>query len=112
MIRVLISLCASRHGHVEVVECLIRNGADIDLQDSDGWTSLNIASENGHLDVVKCLLYYGASPFDNENSITLAAENGHQDIVQVLKIAGENAKNAKARTRTGFFSKCTTVTTL
>ena len=71
--------CASRNGHLDVVECLIKNGADRatpnlgvaadihaglalprpDKVGRNDW-ALCWASRNGHLAVVKCLIAHGA----------------------------------------------------
>ncbi len=40
---------ASRNGHVNVVELLSRNGAQVDLQKSNGWSALMIASVKSEL---------------------------------------------------------------
>jgi ankyrin repeat protein len=43
---------ASQNGHSDIVNILIRNGADINLARNTGATPLYIASQNGHSDVV------------------------------------------------------------
>jgi ankyrin repeat protein len=39
---------ASFSGHVEVVKELMDNGADIEAENCNGWTSLHMASMMGH----------------------------------------------------------------
>lgn len=34
-------------GHERIVELLIRNGADVNLREVDGWAALNIAAWKG-----------------------------------------------------------------
>ncbi|XP_036364630.1 fibronectin type 3 and ankyrin repeat domains 1 protein isoform X1 [Octopus sinensis] len=48
--------CASLTGNSIVAMVLIRNGADVNLQDSDGKTCLMIAVVNGHQQLVEVLL--------------------------------------------------------
>lgn len=49
-------MLASSHGKLEIVKLLLEAGADINIQDDDGSTSLMCASEHGHISVVKFLL--------------------------------------------------------
>ena len=55
-------MIASKKGNVNNVACLIRHGADIDLQDEYGKTALHYAVENYHgsCEVLSCLLENGA----------------------------------------------------
>ena len=41
-----------RNGHADVVDLLLKAGADIDKQNRDGASSLHLASEKGHADIV------------------------------------------------------------
>ena len=49
-------MVASFNGHHQVVELLIKEHADVNTQEKDGWTALMIASENGHHQVVELLI--------------------------------------------------------
>jgi ankyrin repeat protein len=63
-------LLATREGHVESVETLLKAGADINQVSAGDHTSpLLIATINGHFDLAKLLLDQGADP-------KIAAENG------------------------------------
>jgi ankyrin repeat protein len=46
---------------LEVVECLLEQGADRDKQNCDGNTPLHMAATFGHLEVAKALMRYGAN---------------------------------------------------
>ena len=46
---------ASREGHYEIAKLLLQNGADANLLDASGYTSLEIASNNGYYGIVKLL---------------------------------------------------------
>ena len=39
----------SSNGHTETVALLLQNGAQVNMQNNDGWSSLIIASGNGQL---------------------------------------------------------------
>lgn len=48
------------NGNKDVAKVLLKNGAHIDVMDSDGKTALMIAVVNGHQGLVEVLLSYGA----------------------------------------------------
>ena len=50
----------SDNGHHQVMELLLKEGADVNIQNNDGWTALMIASDDGHHQVVELLLKEGA----------------------------------------------------
>ncbi|XP_048581255.1 ankyrin repeat domain-containing protein 50 [Nematostella vectensis] len=47
---------AAWDGHVDLVNFLLEQGADLSLVDSNGYTALHLASQSGHLDVVSLLV--------------------------------------------------------
>ena len=51
---------AARQGHLEVVELLLTNGADVNRKRNDGLTALTVAKNQGHLEVAELLLTYRA----------------------------------------------------
>merc|ERR1712195_440356 len=53
--------CASRAGHVAVVQFLLTFGASVDLGKPNGATPLHVASQENHVEVVAVLLDGGAS---------------------------------------------------
>lgn len=53
---------ACQCNHLEVVEELVSNGADVHCQMVDGASALFISSQNGHLRMVQYLLGKGAKP--------------------------------------------------
>ena len=46
---------ASRRGVVALVRCLLKAGAEVNVQDRDGKTAMDVASNNKHLEVVQLL---------------------------------------------------------
>ncbi len=80
---------ASCYPSVEVVQALIKNGADLNAKDKDSKTALMIAAEYGHLEVVKALLNNGAdvnakAKNFNKTPLMFAAEYGHVEVVKAL----------------------------
>lgn len=55
------------HGHYQMVEILLGQGAEINAADKNGWTPLHCAAKAGHLDVVRLLCESGASPKNETN---------------------------------------------
>ena len=51
---------ASGKGFSSIVELLSSHGADINIEDKNGWTALHFAGGNGHLGTVKFLMSQGA----------------------------------------------------
>lgn len=66
----------------------LRRGPGVNVQDSNGYSSLHYASLNGHIECVKLLLMHDASANlpDNQGSTPchLAAWAGHHEIVKIL----------------------------
>gem|GEM_PF-1314161 len=64
---------AALWGDVEIVEVLLKRGADPNVKDDNGQTPLHIAAQEGHVDVVRVLLERGADPriADNGGHIPL-----------------------------------------
>jgi tetratricopeptide (TPR) repeat protein len=84
------------NGNVEVVELLLKAGADIEAKDDFGLTPISLAAWRGHTEVVKLLLKaradievkddFGLTP------ISLAASRGHVEVAKLLLKAGVNIK--------------------
>ena len=78
----------SRYGHVDIVDLLIKCGADCNQSDKYGRTAIHAASEAGHVDVVDVLIKCGAdcnhSDEDGRTPIHEASEAGHVDVVDLL----------------------------
>ena len=77
---------AAENGHERVAELLLQRGAEVNLQNSDGWTALMQAAINGHERVVELLLQRGADA------------NTHSRVVPTGR--GSRATLAKARLAT------------
>ena len=81
-------MCASMNGHLQVVELLLKDNADVNAQEEDGFTALMVASENGHTQVVELLLKEHADiklqTNDGVTALMLASQNGHQKVIELL----------------------------
>lgn len=79
---------AAMHGHYQMVEILLGQGAEINAADKNGWTPLHCAAKAGHLEVVKLLCESGASPKNETNygcaPIWFAASEGHNNVLKYL----------------------------
>jgi ankyrin repeat protein len=96
---------AARRNHLNIVQRLLRHGADVNAPGRWERTPLVFASSRGHLEVVRWLLDHGAdvNSKDNDNDCTslhLAASYGHFDIVRTLleHNADANARRNHGRT--------------
>ena len=79
---------ASSFGLKLIVRMQLEKGADIHMQDYNGWTALHRATENGHEDMVQLLLDNGADPNQKAKyggtALHRAATRGHVAITQLL----------------------------
>jgi len=96
-------MVAVDRGHKEVVELLIRAGANVDGVSESGLTPVVLASINGHLDVLLALLRAGASPhksvdFEQRASRLKTAEARNQyELERALVNAGLEVEGATAK---------------
>lgn len=86
---------AARDGRDDVVELLLKNGADADLRGGVlvyGATSLHWAAANGHESVVRLLLENGANVAVGANyggsALDWAKQGGCEDVCRLLLSAG------------------------
>jgi ankyrin repeat protein len=74
--------CASMGAHLDVVELLLANNADVHAGHD---TALRYASLSGRTAVVQLLIQRGADVHARNNeAVRKASENGHTDVVQLL----------------------------
>ena len=92
---------AASNGHENVVECLLKAGAKIDLRISNSDTPLYLAVSNGHERVVKLLLEHGA---DVDalcgwawTALHEAASRGYEAMVNLLLDHGANIQAQSSR---------------
>jgi hypothetical protein len=80
---------AVKNGDYAEAERAIRNGADLHLQDEQGWTALNFAAGRGDLALVKLLVENGADIFkagrDQRTPYMIALAAGRIPVAQYLR---------------------------
>ena len=81
---------AAHGGHLEVVNLLIDNGANISTVNGVHLTALQIAAEKGHAEVVKTLYEAGAVP--DQTALHHAAANNKLEVVKYLLQIGVTDK--------------------
>ena len=78
--------------HLDIVDYLIKRGAEVNAKTGNGSTALFFASRFGHIDVVRLLLKNQADPtVENENGETAvdwALKSANTDIEAILREAG------------------------
>ena len=72
---------AAAWGHVEIVELLLREGANVEYDD---YLALKGAASGGHIEIVRILLATGVPREAKEKAIEWAQKNHHMDIVRLL----------------------------
>lgn len=81
--------CAVRSDSVSTVQCLVQNGATVNVVDAEGLTPLHSAVKNGNAEIVKYLIDHGAVINVTEghygaNEMHVAAATGQKDIAALL----------------------------
>ncbi|CAI7623075.1 unnamed protein product [Penicillium pancosmium] len=79
---------AAAYGQLNIVEMLLRAGAEVDARDKDGWTALRWAAHQGHKTIVKLLIRHEASietsSGDQWTLLRWAAREGRENIIKLL----------------------------
>ncbi|XP_058470993.1 kinase D-interacting substrate of 220 kDa B isoform X3 [Solea solea] len=87
-------MVAAEQGNLEIVQELIRRGANVNLDDSDCWTALISAAKEGHIEVVRELLENNANLEHRDmggwTALMWAAYKGCTDVAQLLLDKGAN----------------------
>ena len=83
-------MAASQEGHVEIVELLLQNGADVNARNKyNGKTALMQASKNGHYTTVQLLLKAGSDTNACDIEGSTAEEQvfiaDHSAVVQLVQ---------------------------
>ncbi len=79
---------AAEHGNTELVERLIKSGADVDLTDKEHRTPLMLAADNGHKETIELLLDHHANvnlvDRNGYGALWYAARHNYTKIMEVL----------------------------
>ena len=83
---------ASEQGGVEIMDFLLKNGANPYTVDASGNTPLHVAAKAGNKNAIQVLLDAGVDcewlNGDYATPLLLAAEEGHSDVMKILCAAG------------------------
>ncbi|XP_028294642.1 kinase D-interacting substrate of 220 kDa B isoform X3 [Gouania willdenowi] len=87
-------MVAAELGNLDIVQELIRRGANVNLDDVDCWTALISAAKEGHIEVVRELLENNANLEHRDmggwTAVMWAAYKGRTDVAQLLLESGAN----------------------
>uniref|UniRef100_A0A8C9VW76 Kinase D interacting substrate 220 n=1 Tax=Scleropages formosus TaxID=113540 RepID=A0A8C9VW76_SCLFO len=87
-------MLAAEQGSVEIVQELVRRGANVNLDDVDGWTALISAAKEGHVEVVRELLANNANLEHRDmggwSALMWAAYKGRVEVARLLLEKGAN----------------------
>ncbi len=85
-------MTSSENGHKEIIELLIKAGANLNTATNTGITALFMAAQNGHKEIVELLIKAGADlntpQKDGVTALYMASQDGHKEIVELLVKAG------------------------
>lgn len=88
--------CDVKNENPEIIELLVKHGADIDTRDGDGFTSLQIAAIRGKMKLVKKLVQLKAdvnlATMDGRDAADLAQLNEETEIEEFLKLKRSSLK--------------------
>jgi ankyrin repeat protein len=91
---------SSAKNDAELAKLSIEKGADVNLQDNNGYTPLMIAANFGHIDIVTLLVKNGADvkiqANNGETALSLAEKKGHEKVINFLKDIADNKTNKAA----------------
>ena len=92
MFNVYALFLAIARNYTNVAMVLLHAGADFDLANGQGYTSIHLAAREGLLGLAQSLCAFGCvvdvTASDGVYPIHLAAKNGHTEVVRCLCLAG------------------------
>ena len=87
---------AAKFGLFEILQELVRAGAEVGTKSSEGWTALHLAAGYGHRDCCEFLIAQGCSVKDCDlkgiSPFMFACLNGNDDIARYLAECGADTK--------------------
>lgn len=87
---------AAANDHIQVIQFLLANGADVNVRGRDNLTPLMAASDAGHQEIVRLLISNGADVnavnSSGKSALIFASDprDPHPEVVKLLQRAGAN----------------------
>lgn len=87
---------AAGHGHMDIVELLLKHGADLHATDDDGYKAFFIAAQKGYANVIKLLLGHGSEVSESlegrATPLQASVDFSHKGVVRLLLENGADAE--------------------
>ena len=92
---------ASTNENTEIIDLLVKHGADVNARDAEGFTPLRVAAIHGNMQVVKKLVDLEAdvnlSTVDGKDAVDLAHLNEEAEIEEYLKSKMASSQGTKKK---------------
>ena len=75
---------ASRNGHLQLAELLLKEKADPNARNNNGCTALMFASESGLLQILQENADPNVCSSTGWTPLQLASRNGHSNVIEIL----------------------------
>ena len=102
-------------GHLEMVELLAKEGADLQVEDADGNTPLLFAANAGRLAILKFLMQHGAdvthANAENRNALHYSCEAAHHPCTELLLTSPIDVSLQDAENNTPLHLACKSTST-
>ncbi|XP_067650458.1 serine/threonine-protein phosphatase 6 regulatory ankyrin repeat subunit B-like [Haliotis asinina] len=104
-------MTAAKKGHYQIVEFLIRKGANVSHVDNNGDSTLHWACSGGHVDIVKHLLSNYSADINSRGHLgrtplMTTVYHGHRQVFDVLLELGANASLVDGEGDNVLYSAC------
>ncbi|GMF35345.1 unnamed protein product [Phytophthora lilii] len=97
-------MLAATNGHVEIIQLLWENGAEVDEMTWNGHTALTFAAEEGQEEAVRALGADVSKHGIGSAPLAAAAQRGHADVIKLLL---KNNVKINAQDADGCMKQCT-----
>eukprot|EP01096_Ripella_sp_DP13-Kostka_P001659 TRINITY_DN12012_c0_g1_i1.p1 TRINITY_DN12012_c0_g1~~TRINITY_DN12012_c0_g1_i1.p1 ORF type:complete len:191 (+),score=49.57 TRINITY_DN12012_c0_g1_i1:53-574(+) len=100
-------------GRLEVADCLLRHGANVNALDAEKRTALMLASGEGHTEVVKLLLRQPGIKVNDfsdleQSALSCACRRGRSEVVRALLEHGADVNASVGKRTTALMEACGT----
>ena len=81
----------------ELVDFLVKHGADVNLPTAEGWTPLHVAASAGKINMIEQLLHHGADPGRLTKKNETAADIARERLSWVINTPGREFEQQKLK---------------